>query len=55
MFLMLIKSQIVNLKMVRDVLVYIKCYQCASGGETLPVDPVVKHSVLRDNIVDSKF
>jgi len=41
MFLLFIISQIVNLKMIRDVLVFIKCYQC--GGETL--GPVVKHSV----------
>ena len=41
---MLIISQIVNLKMIRDVLVFTKCYQCG-GGETLLVGPVVKHSV----------
>jgi hypothetical protein len=44
-FLILIASQIVNLKMIGDVLVLIKCYQC--GGETL--GPVVKHSV-RDTV-----
>ena len=41
MFLILIISQIVNLKTIWDVLGLKKCYQC--GGETL--DPVVKHSV----------
>jgi hypothetical protein len=41
MFLILITSQIVNLKMVGDVLGLRKCYQC--GGETLV--PVVKHPV----------
>ncbi len=41
MFLILIISQTVNLKMVEDVLGLIKCYQC--GGETLV--PMVKHSV----------
>jgi hypothetical protein len=41
MFLILITPQIVNLKMIRDVLKLRKCYQC--GGETLV--PVVKHSV----------
>ena len=41
MFYILVASQIVNLKMIEDVLVFIKCYQC--GGETL--GPVVKHSV----------
>jgi hypothetical protein len=41
MFLILIISQIKNLKIVEDVLGLRKCYQC--GGETL--DPVVKHSV----------
>jgi hypothetical protein len=41
MFLILITSQIVNLKMIGDVLVLKKCYQC--GGETLGT--VVKHSV----------
>jgi hypothetical protein len=41
MFLILITSQIVNLKVIGEVLVLIKCYQC--GGETL--GPVVKHSV----------
>ena len=45
-FLLFIIPQIVNLKMIRDVLVFIKCYQC--GGETL--GPVVKHSV-RDSIM----
>jgi hypothetical protein len=37
----LITSQIVNFKMIGDVFILIKCYQC--GGETL--GPVVKHSV----------
>jgi len=41
MFLILVTSQIVNLKMIGDVLGLRKCYQC--GGETLV--PVVKHSV----------
>ena len=41
MFLILITTQIVNLKMARDVLALRKGYQC--GGETLV--PVVKHSV----------
>jgi hypothetical protein len=41
MFLILITSQIVNLKTIEDVLELRKCYQC--GGETL--DPVVKHPV----------
>jgi translation initiation factor 2 beta subunit (eIF-2beta)/eIF-5 len=41
MFLLLIISQIVDLKMIRERLWFIKCYQC--GGETLV--PVVKHSV----------
>jgi hypothetical protein len=45
MFLLLMTSQIVNLKMINDVLVLRECYQC--GGETL--GPVVKHSV-RDSI-----
>ena len=38
---MFISSQIVNLKMIRDVLELRVCYQC--GGETLV--PVVKHLV----------
>ena len=38
---MIINSQIVDLKMIREALVLIKCYQC--GGET--PGPVVKHSV----------
>ena len=41
MFVILITSQIVNLKTIGDVLVFRQCYQC--GGETL--GPVVKHSV----------
>ena len=41
MFLILITSQIVNLKMIRATFVFIKCYQW--GGETLV--PVVKHCV----------
>ena len=45
MFLILIISQIVNLKTIWDVLGLKKCYQC--GGETL--DPVVKHSVSDSN------
>jgi len=44
MFLILITSQIVNLKMIRATFVFIKCYQC--GGETLA--PVVKHCVSSD-------
>ena len=47
-FSILITSQIVNLKTIRDVLVLRQCYQC--GGETL--GPVVKHSVC-DSTVDS--
>jgi len=39
MFLILITSQIMKLKMVRARFVFIKCYQCG-GGETLV--PVVK-------------
>jgi hypothetical protein len=41
MFLLLINSQIVNLKMIEEVLGLRECYQC--GGETLV--PAVKHSV----------
>ena len=41
MLLILLTSQIVNLKVISDVLELRKCYQC--GGETLV--PVVKHSV----------
>ena len=41
MLLIVITSQIINLKMISDVLGLRKCYQC--GGETLV--PVVKHSV----------
>ena len=41
MFLLLITSQIINLKMIGEVLGLRECYQC--GGETLV--PVVKHSV----------
>ena len=50
MFLILITSQleIVNLKVIGDVLVLIKCHQC--GGETL--GPVVKHSVNDSSIHD---
>jgi hypothetical protein len=46
MLLILITSQIVNLKMVGVVLGLKKCYQC--GGETLV--PVVKHSVSDGNM-----
>jgi hypothetical protein len=38
---MFITSQIVNLRMINEVLRLRRCYQC--GGETLV--PVVKHSV----------
>jgi hypothetical protein len=50
MFLILITPQIVNLKMIRDVLKLRKCYQC--GGETLI--PVVKHNstLLERGILD---
>jgi hypothetical protein len=41
MFLIFVISQIVNWKIIEDVLGLRKCYQC--GGETLV--PVVKHSV----------
>ena len=47
MFLILITSQIVNLKVIGEVLVLIKCYQC--GGETL--GPVVKHLVSDSTII----
>ena len=47
MFLILITSQIVNLKTIENVLELRKCYQC--GGETL--DPVVKHSVSDSTVV----
>jgi hypothetical protein len=43
MFSIPITSQIVNLKMVGDVLGLRECYQCGHGGETLV--SVVKHSV----------
>ena len=51
MFLILIASQIVNFKMIGDVLVLIKCYQC--GGKTL--GPVVKHSVRDSNVPNRKI
>ena len=53
MFVILITSQIVNLKTIGDVLAFRKCYQC--GNETL--GPVVKHSVRdsRDKVQQSRI
>ena len=49
MFLILIASRIINLKMIKDVLVLGKYYQC---GDSDSLGPVVKHSVVvRDSTI----
>ena len=50
MFLLLITFRIINFKMIRDVFVLRKCYQCGGELETL-VGPVVKHSSVRDSTI----
>ena len=49
MFLLLISSQIVNLKMIGKVLVLKKCYQC--GGETLVSRRKALGNTMRDSSI----